>query len=69
MKNALFWVINPSSYLTGDKLLLHCRVQPVTAVFEVFPAVTMKNAVFWDRKTQFGPHRKHITSPLRSPTG
>jgi hypothetical protein len=28
----------------------------------------MKNAVFWDIKTQFVPHRKHITSPLRSPT-
>jgi hypothetical protein len=32
--------------------------------FEVFPAVTVKNAVFWDIKTQFEPHRRHITSPL-----
>jgi hypothetical protein len=30
-------------------------------------AVTMKNAVFWDIKTQFIPHRRHITSPLQSP--
>jgi hypothetical protein len=30
---------------------------------EVFRAVTMKNAVFWDIETQFIPHRKHITSP------
>jgi hypothetical protein len=27
----------------------------------------MKNAVFWDMKTQFVPHRRHITSPLQSP--
>jgi hypothetical protein len=32
--------------------------------FEVFTAVTMKHAVFWDIKTQFVPHRKHITSLL-----
>jgi hypothetical protein len=30
-------------------------------------AVTMKNVVFGDMKTQFVPHRKHITSPLQSP--
>jgi hypothetical protein len=27
----------------------------------------MKNGVFWDIKTQFLPHRRHITSPLQSP--
>jgi hypothetical protein len=27
----------------------------------------MKNAVFWDIKPQFLPHRRHITSPLKSP--
>jgi hypothetical protein len=37
--------------------------------FEVFTAVTMMNAVFWDIKTQFVPHRKHITFPLQSPAG
>jgi hypothetical protein len=37
--------------------------------FEVFMAVSMKNAVFWDIGTQFIPHRKHITSPLHSPAG
>jgi hypothetical protein len=26
----------------------------------------MKNAVFWDIKTQFVPHRRHITSPLQT---
>jgi hypothetical protein len=29
----------------------------------------MVNAVFWDIKTQFVPHRRHITSPLQSPAG
>jgi hypothetical protein len=26
----------------------------------------MKNAAFWDIKTHFVPHRRHITSPLQS---
>jgi hypothetical protein len=34
--------------------------------FVGFTAVTMKNVVFWDIKTQFIPHRTHITSPLQS---
>jgi hypothetical protein len=29
----------------------------------------MKNAVFWDIKTQFVPHRRQITSPLKSSAG
>jgi hypothetical protein len=37
--------------------------------FEVFTAMITNNAVFWDIKTQFVPHRKHITSPLKSPVG
>jgi hypothetical protein len=28
----------------------------------------MKNVDFWDIKPQFVPHRRHITSPLQSPT-
>jgi hypothetical protein len=35
--------------------------------FEVFTAVTMNNAVFWDINTQFVPYRRHITSQLQSP--
>jgi hypothetical protein len=35
--------------------------------FEVFTAVTMKNALFWDIATQFVSQREHITSPLYSP--
>jgi hypothetical protein len=29
---------------------------------EVFTAVIMKNAVFWDINTQFIPHRRHYVS-------
>jgi hypothetical protein len=29
----------------------------------------MKNGVFWDIKTQFVLHRRHITSPIQSPVG
>jgi hypothetical protein len=36
---------------------------------EVLTEVTMKNVVFWDIKTQFVLHRRHITSPLQSPAG
>jgi hypothetical protein len=32
-------------------------------------AVTMKNVVVCDIKTQFVPHRRHIMSPLQSTTG
>jgi hypothetical protein len=31
-----------------------------------FTAMTMKNAVFWDIKTQFVPHMKYITFPTAS---
>jgi hypothetical protein len=35
--------------------------------FEVITAVTTKNVFFWDIKTQFVPHRRHVTSPLQIP--
>jgi hypothetical protein len=31
--------------------------------------LSLKNAVLWDIKSQFVPHRKHITSPLQSSAG
>jgi hypothetical protein len=37
--------------------------------FELFKALTMKNAVFWDIKTQFVPHKRRSTSTLQSPAG
>jgi hypothetical protein len=45
-------------------LSVRCRISS-----KVFTAATMKNVVFWDIKTQFEPHRRHITSPLQSPAG
>jgi hypothetical protein len=45
-----------------DAWVTHCVRYEVLA-----EAVTMKNVVFWDIKTQFVPHRRHITSPLQSP--
>jgi hypothetical protein len=37
---------------------------------EVFTAVAIKNAGFWDISAQFVPHKKLITSPLlQSPSG
>jgi hypothetical protein len=35
--------------------------------FEVFTALTIKSAVFWEIKPQFVRHRTHITFPLQSP--
>jgi hypothetical protein len=32
MENVVFWDIKPSSYLTGETLRLHYRVQPVNAM-------------------------------------
>jgi hypothetical protein len=37
--------------------------------FEDFMAVTMKNAVFCDKRTQFIPNMRHITYPLQSLAG
>jgi hypothetical protein len=36
------------------------------ARFEAVTAVATKNAVFWNTKTQFAPHKKHVTSLLQS---
>jgi hypothetical protein len=34
---------------------------------EIFTAVTMKNAMFWDMKIRVVPHRKHVAAPLEIP--
>jgi hypothetical protein len=36
---------------------------------EVFTAVPVNNALFFDIKIQFVPHRRHTTSPLQSLAG
>jgi hypothetical protein len=41
-------------------------IKILIARLDVFMAVTMKNVVFWDIKTQFVLHRRHIKSPLQS---
>jgi hypothetical protein len=41
-------ISKPSSYFTGNTLRLRYRAQPVYKRFNVFTAVTMKNAVFRD---------------------
>jgi hypothetical protein len=43
---------------TETSQLMLCKI-------EVFTAVTMKNAVFWDIKPQFVPHRRHISLRYR----
>jgi hypothetical protein len=36
---------------------------------EVLTAVTMKNAVFWEKRAEFLLHIRHFTSPLQSSAG
>jgi hypothetical protein len=58
-------------FSTADSVFREVRTSKLTFSFfngfEVFAAVTMKNAAFWDIKTQFVPHRRNITSPLPGP--
>jgi hypothetical protein len=42
---------------------------PFVVRFEVFTAITIKNASFWGIQTQFIPHMKHVASPLQSTAG
>jgi hypothetical protein len=68
MKNAVFWDVNPSSYLTGGTLRLRYRAQPVNAKkgLMFFTAVTIKNPVFSDIKRQFLIHNKQYFSTTDS---
>jgi hypothetical protein len=45
----------------------HCAKNLSCVRFEASTMVTRKNAIFWDIKPQFVPHRKHITFLLQSP--
>jgi hypothetical protein len=51
---------------TDFRYRLDCNTFPLR--LQIFTAVAMKNAAFWDVGTQFIPHKKHIRSPLQSPT-
>jgi hypothetical protein len=56
--------ISGTSERTPEQDLTQSEYQRV--IFKVFTAVTMKNVVFSYIKTQFVPHRRHITIPLQS---
>jgi hypothetical protein len=51
----------------GEKAEKYLGKHLIFGNVEAFTAVIMKNAVFWDIKPQFVPHRRHITSPLQIP--
>jgi hypothetical protein len=58
------------------QLLHYCTITTPSAYLTLFYKTwrfhgghSMKNAVFWDIRTQFVPNRRHITSPLQSPAG
>jgi hypothetical protein len=71
MKTVVVWDIkNP--VCTSQEIHYVSAIEPSRLIlyrFEVLTAVTMKNVVFWDIKTQFVPQRRHITSPLQIPAG
>jgi hypothetical protein len=59
----------PKDYVLVLDITIELSVSETLLRFEVFTAVTMKNAVFWDIKTQIVLHRRHITSLLQRPVG
>jgi hypothetical protein len=48
------------SFITVTITLLHNQYLSCCVKSEVFTAVNVKNAVFWDIKTQFVPHRRQL---------
>jgi hypothetical protein len=60
---------NIEPFLLPEHFYSYPRKRSFIVTFKVFTAVTMENVVFWYIKTQFVPHRGHITSPLHSPAG
>jgi hypothetical protein len=58
--------------LRFDVLEIHCKdqyLQGMQVRFDVYKAVTTNNVFFWDMKSQFLHHRRHIVSPLQSLAG
>jgi hypothetical protein len=51
---------NPLCQLDDGSSALEVESHRFYVRFEVFTAVTMKNVVFWDLKTQFVRHGRHI---------
>jgi hypothetical protein len=65
-KSQAFKCCSPDIMQLSDHAVIIHLVKRVR--FEVSTKVTMKNAVFWNIKTQFVPHMKHITSRLHRPS-
>jgi hypothetical protein len=55
------------TYVIAECIRVYISIKSKVERFESFTDVPMKNVVFWDIKTQFVLHRRHITSPLQSP--
>jgi hypothetical protein len=75
---AVIWRLMSFSHIVGHLSEEHDKyfiglLQPEdgrnSVRFEVFTAVTMKNAIYCDIKTQFVPHRRHIKTPLQISAG
>jgi hypothetical protein len=64
------FVLSVRQHFTKEMKKVYTVINTVKGAvrYEAFTAVTMKD-VFWHIKTKFVPHRRHITSPLQSPTG
>jgi hypothetical protein len=60
--------LRDSTLFTADMIFLCTKSHDFCYIY-IFTPVTMKNAVFWNKETHFVPYRKHITSPLQSPSG
>jgi hypothetical protein len=70
MKNGVFWVLRRVSLVTPDvSEEPSASIIRVTRIDELGIMLVTANAVYWDLKTQFIPHRKLITSPLQCPAG
>jgi hypothetical protein len=56
-----YWSLRSNGSLWLSYLRQICRKKYIlrNVIFEVFTAVTMKNAAFLDMETQFVPHRRH----------
>jgi hypothetical protein len=62
-KQAPFRTSQETRYVSAAE---HCQLMLLKNLG--FTAVTMKNAVLWDIKNQFVPHRKHVTPRLQGPS-
>jgi hypothetical protein len=71
MKNVVFWDVKTPVRASHETHYVSTGEsgQLMRVIFVISTAVTMKNVVFWDLKSQFVPHRRHITSLLQRSAG